>query len=103
MLHEGVVMYQDNRWKVYRLTNHTLQEIYVGIARDCMKRCNQHAGISAGGAKTIAHWDWAYDDIAAYTYPERFNSQKVASEFAHGTERFCRIPDGYDIFLTAGW
>lgn len=92
----------DNRYKVYRATNHTLGEIYVGISRDVSLRCSQHAGVSSGGAKTIEHWDWYQDDITIYTYPDRFNSSSRASEYAHDIERFCKLPAGYDVFLTCG-
>jgi hypothetical protein len=60
---KGNSMFQDNRWKVYRITNHTLGEIYVGIARDCYTRFSKHAGIISGGAITISHWNWLSDEI----------------------------------------
>jgi len=94
--------FQDTRYKVYRLTNHTLGEIYIGISRDTGYRIDQHAGVYAGGARTIEHWDWNSDDIAVYTYPLRFNSPFRASEYAHDSERLCRLREGYQIFLTGG-
>ncbi len=95
-------MAQDNRFKIYRATNHTKAEIYIGVARDCFTRFDKHAGILAGGASCIQHWDWFSDDIATYTYPYRFNSKQQASFNAHDIERACRIPFGYEVHLTRG-
>lgn len=92
----------DNRYKVYRATNHTLGEIYVGITRDVALRCAQHAGDCSGGAKTVEHWNWDAHYVTVYTYPERFNSRSLASLYAHDIERYCLLPDGYDMFLTCG-
>lgn len=93
---------EDNRYKVYRATNNNPSEIYTGISQDVSLRCAQHAGDCSGGAKTIEHWDWYKDNISVYNYPERFNSRSRASEYAHGIESFCRLPVGYDVFLTSG-
>jgi hypothetical protein len=90
------------RWRIYRLTNNTMREIYIGIARDVELRELKHAGYIPGGAKTIAHWDWDRDDIRRYTYPQRFNSDSRASNEAHRIEKECKIPSGYSIFLTPG-
>jgi hypothetical protein len=95
-------MAQDNRYKVYRLTNHSLGETYIGVSRDIALRCSQHAGDCSGGAKSISHWNWNKDDIKVYTYPERFNYISYASEYAHDIERFCRLQEGYSVFLTRG-
>ena len=95
-------MYQDNRYKVYRLTNHSLGEIYVGVTKNVESRIAKHAGYYAGGAKSIAHWDFDSDDIGRYTYPYRFNKKTKASEVAHYVEANCDIPSEYEIFLTRG-
>lgn len=92
----------DLRWKVYRIVNHTLREIYIGVARDIGYRLDQHAGMLSGGGITIGHWRWGRDEIRPYTYRDRFNSRSRASEYAHYVERRCQIPPGYSVFLTGG-
>jgi len=95
-------MAEDNRFKVYRLTNHSRGEVYIGVARYLGLREAQHAGALPGGAKTIAHWNWLTDDIRRYTYSPRFNSRQRASDFAHAMEVSAGIPQGYVVFLTPG-
>ncbi len=92
----------DNRFKVYRFTNHTRGEVYIGVARYLELRAMQHAGVLPGGAKTVAHWNWFADDIRRYTYPPRFNSRQRASAFAHAMELSGGAPPGYGVFLTPG-
>ncbi|OGF58792.1 MAG: hypothetical protein A2Y62_09855 [Candidatus Fischerbacteria bacterium RBG_13_37_8] len=90
------------RWKIYRLTNHTLREIYMGIAKDVELRKFQHSGLLSGGASTIAHWNWKRDDIRWYSYPGSYNLASKASQEAHNLEKYGNIPSGYSVFLTPG-
>jgi hypothetical protein len=66
-------------WIVYRLVNHTKQEIYFGCTKDFEDRFKEHASEET---KAIKHWDFAGDRIDESLVRAGL-TQKAASDLEH--------------------
>lgn len=85
---------------VYRLVNHDLREIYVGVSRAPVERLGAHC---AGRTKAVEHWSCDQDEID-FEVVSTGLTQRTASRVAHHIERHDPFEgfEGYKVHLTGG-
>lgn len=95
--------FEENReekknYCVYRLINHTKNEIYFGISNRFIGRLEDH---EQDECSHTSHWDFDSDNITPEIIEKNLTKEE-ASEKAHEFEKSFSL-SGYETIQTGGW
>jgi len=91
-------MASSTTWKVYKLRNSSLKEIYYGVSKTPRARLTTDHCV--GETVALQHWDCAEDEIEG-TIVAEYATQQEASRHAHAREGETP-PRGWTVIQTAG-